>query len=303
MEMTLKTLGLSKSYGARQVLSNCSIHVPQGAIYGLVGRNGAGKTTLFRVICGLQKPTAGSYELYGVADRSRDILSVRRRMGAIVESPAVIGDLSAADNLTAYAKLLGIPGQRRIGETLRMVDLASTGSKKVKNFSLGMRQRLGIACALLGSPDFLILDEPANGLDPQGIIEIRELILRLNEERGITFLISSHILDELSRLATWYGFLDGGRVVQEISADALAQKCSHSTRIEVDPASAIAPALDAMHLSYQIESPGHLRVFGDLNITEFVLGLHEKGISVRHLSEENETLESYFLRLLGGEAA
>lgn len=299
--MTLKTLGLSKSYGARQVLSNCSIHVPQGAIYGLVGRNGAGKTTLFRIICGLQRPSAGSYELYGVADRSRSILAVRRRMGAIVEAPAVIGDLSAADNLTAYAKLLGIPGQRRIGETLRMVDLASTGSKKAKNFSLGMRQRLGIACALLGSPDFLILDEPANGLDPQGIIEIRELILRLNEERGITFLISSHILDELSRLATWYGFLDSGRIVQEISADALAEKCSHAVRIEVDPGSAIAPALDEMHLSYQIEAPGCLRVFGDLNVTDFVLKLHDKGINVHHLTQENETLEAYFLRLLGGE--
>lgn len=301
--MTLRTLGLSKSYGARRALTDCSIHVPEGAIYGLVGRNGAGKTTLFRIVCGLQRPSAGSYELYGVADRSREILSVRRRIGAIVESPCVIGDLSAADNLIAYARLLGIPGNQRIHEILQMVDLVSAGKKKAKNFSLGMRQRLGIACALLGSPDFLILDEPANGLDPQGIIEIRELILRLNEERGITFLISSHILDELSRLATWYGFLDRGQIVQEISAEALRKKCSHSTRLEIDPSSAIAPVLDEMHYTYQMEAPGQLRIIGDFDVTAFILKLHEKGIDVHHLTQENETLEAYFLRLLGGENA
>lgn len=301
MENALTTTNLSKSYGNQKVLQACSIHVPDQAIYGLVGRNGAGKTTLFRIICGLQRPTTGIYTLYGAHSGTRDILQARRRMGAIVESPAIIGSLSAADNLRAQAKLLGIPGDRLIGETLRLVGLADTGAKKAKNFSLGMRQRLGIGCALLGSPDFLILDEPANGLDPQGIIEIRELILRLNEERGITFLISSHILDELSRMATWYGFLSRGQLVQEVSAETLRAHCSHSVVLDVGDTARAAPVLEELDLSYEIESRTRVRIAGRPQVSDLVLALHAKGVEVAEMNEEEETLESYFVRLLGGE--
>ena len=300
-ENALTTTNLSKSYGHQKVLQACSIHVPDRSIYGLVGRNGAGKTTLFRILCGLQRPTTGIYTLYGAHSGTAAILQARRRMGAIVESPAIIGNLSAADNLRAQARLLGIPGERLIGETLRLVGLADTGKKKARNFSLGMRQRLGIGCALLGSPDFLILDEPANGLDPQGIIEIRELILRLNEERGITFLISSHILDELSRMATWFGFLNHGQLMQEISAQTLHAHCSRSIELELTDAAKAAPVLDTLGLEYQVENSTSVRVSGQPSITELVLALNDKGIRVERLNDEEETLESYFVRLLGSD--
>ena len=198
MEYVLTTSGLSKSYGRFRALNDLSMHIPKGAIYGLVGKNGAGKTTLIRLICGLQKPTKGKYAIYGVKNTSRAIAQSRRRMGAVVESPAIYMDMTAEDNLKQQCLILGIPTYDSIPGILKLVGLDNTGKKKAKNFSLGMKQRLGIAVALVGNPDFLVLDEPINGLDPQGIIEIRELILKLNREYQITVLISSHILDAKS---------------------------------------------------------------------------------------------------------
>lgn len=200
MEYVLKTNSLSKSYKNFKALNELTMNVPKGAIYGFVGKNGAGKTTLIRLICGLQEPTSGGYSLYGVSNSQKEILKSRRRMGAVVETPSIYMDLTAVDNLKEQYRVLGIPSYDSIPELLKLVGLENTGKKKAKNFSLGMRQRLGIAIALAGDPDFLVLDEPINGLDPQGIIEMRELILKLNREHQITVLISSHILDELSRL-------------------------------------------------------------------------------------------------------
>lgn len=208
MEYCLTAEGLSKHYRHFKALEGLSIHVPKGSVYGLVGRNGAGKTTLIRLICGLQSPTSGEYILYGKRNTEKGITEARRRMGAVVETPSIYSDMTAEENIRQQYQILGIPSFDGIRELLELVGLEDVGKKKAKNFSLGMRQRLGIAVALAGDPDFLILDEPANGLDPEGIIEMRELILRLNRERQITVLISSHILDELSRLATHYGFLD-----------------------------------------------------------------------------------------------
>ena len=210
MKYILQTNKLTKNYKKFWALKGLSMHVPQGSIYGLVGRNGAGKTTLIRLICGLQKPTKGGYILYGVKDTERRISKARRRMGAVVETPAIYMDMTAEDNLKQQCLILGTPSYDSIPEILELVGLSNTGNKKARNFSLGMKQRLGIAVALMGNPDFLVLDEPINGLDPQGIIEIRELILKLNREYQITVLISSHILDELARLATHYGFVDDG---------------------------------------------------------------------------------------------
>ena len=221
MDYVLSTDNLVKSYGQARALSGLSMHVPKGAIYGIVGRNGAGKTTLIRLICGLQRPTSGTYSIYGREFTSRDIRLSRRRMGAVVETPSIYLDMSARENLRQQYRVLGLPSFEGIDELLALVGLADTGKKRARNFSLGMKQRLGIAVALCGGPDFLILDEPVNGLDPEGIIEMRELILRLNRERQITVLISSHILDELARLATHYGFIDGGRMVREMSAEEL----------------------------------------------------------------------------------
>lgn len=229
MEYVVSTSALSKQYGNFQALKELSMHVPKGAIYGIVGKNGAGKTTLIRLLCGLQKPSSGEYRLYGELYSSKQIKKARRRMGAVVESPSVYLDMTALDNIKAQYRILGLPSFEGVTELLDMVGLSDTGKKKVKNFSLGMRQRLGIAMALAGDPDLLVLDEPANGLDPQGIVEIRELLLKLNKERQITVLLCSHILDELSRLATHYGFMDKGRMVKEISAKELEAACKNAS--------------------------------------------------------------------------
>ena len=202
MEYILQTNKLTKKYKNFRALNGLTMNIPKGSIYGFVGKNGAGKTTLIRLICGLQEPTKGSYTIYGIKNKDRRISHARRRMGAVVETPAIYMDMTAEDNLKQQCLILGIPTYDSIPDILKLVGLENTGNKKAKNFSLGMKQRLGIAVALVGNPDFLVLDEPINGLDPQGIIEIRELILKLNQEYQITVLISSHILDELSRLAT-----------------------------------------------------------------------------------------------------
>lgn len=228
MEYVLEAKGLCKTYKNYKALNNLNMRVPKGAIYGFVGKNGAGKTTLIRLITGLQFPTGGSYRIYGIENTSPQIRKSRRRMGAVVEIPSIYLDMTAQDNMKQQYRILGQPSYDGIDELLELVGLGDTGKKKVKDFSLGMRQRLGIAIALAGTPDFLVLDEPINGLDPQGIIEIRELILKLNREQGITFLISSHILDELSRMATHYGVIDRGRMVKEISAAELEDKCAKS---------------------------------------------------------------------------
>lgn len=218
MEYVLSAEGLVKEYKGFRALDGLSIHVPRGAIYGLVGKNGAGKTTLIRILCALQEPTAGEYALFGVDSRDRAVTRVRRRVGAVVEGPAVYQELTGEETLHIQYQVLGRKDFDTIPALLEWVGLGNTGKKKVKNFSLGMRQRLGIAVALAGEPELLILDEPVNGLDPQGIIEMRKLLLKLNREKGVTILISSHILDELSRLATHYGFIDSGRMVEEVAA-------------------------------------------------------------------------------------
>lgn len=217
MEYVLEVNAITKRYRNFTALNGLTMRIPKGSIYGFVGRNGAGKTTLIRLICGLQEPTDGSYTLYGVKNTESNIIRSRRRMGAVVESPAIYPDMTAKQNIRQQYRVLGLPSDDGVDKLLHLVGLGDTGKKKAKNFSLGMRQRLGIAVALAGNPDFLVLDEPTGGLDPQGIIEMRELILKLNHEHGITVLISSHILDELSRLATHFGFIDGGRMVKKIS--------------------------------------------------------------------------------------
>lgn len=300
MEYVLTTQGLSKHYRHFKALDGLTMHVPKGAIYGFVGRNGAGKTTLIRLICGLQRPTAGSYTLYGVDSGSRELGRVRRRMGAVVETPSIYLDLTAEDNLKEQYRVLGMPSDDGVGALLKLVGLEDTGKKKARNFSLGMKQRLGIAVALAGDPDFLVLDEPVNGLDPQGIIEIRELILKLNRERNITVLISSHILDELSKLATHYGFIDSGRMVKEISAAELEAACRKCVRLDVSDTKALARVLDGMGVEYQIWSDNLADVFSQVNLTKLTLALDGEGCELRSAHERDESLESYFVNLVGG---
>ena len=301
MEYVLTTSGLSKSYGRFRALNDLSMHIPKGAIYGLVGKNGAGKTTLIRLICGLQKPTKGKYAIYGVKNTSRAITQSRRRMGAVVESPAIYMDMTAEDNLKQQCLILGIPSYDSIPGILKLVGLDNTGRKKARNFSLGMKQRLGIAVALVGNPDFLVLDEPINGLDPQGIIEIRELILKLNREYQITVLISSHILDELARLATHYGFVDKGRLVKELSAEELERVCRKYIRVEVTDINALVRVLDANGLAYEILSGNSANIFGKINISKLVIALAREGCEIITSHEQDESLENYFMNLIGGD--
>lgn len=300
MEYVLTTNNVRKDYKKFKALNNLTMHVPKGAIYGLVGKNGAGKTTLIRLLCGLQKPTAGSYTLYGIKNTEKEILKVRRRLGAVVETPSIYLDMTAEDNLKEQYRILGLPSFDGIQELLKLVGLEGTGKKKARNFSLGMRQRLGIAIALAGSPDFLVLDEPINGLDPQGIIEIRELILKLNRERQITVLISSHILDELSRLATHYGFIDKGSMVKEITAKELEAVCRKCTQLTVTDTAVLARELDRIGLEYDVISDSQVKVYGEIPVSELTLALARDNCNVVSMHEHNESLESYYINLVGG---
>ena len=300
MECVLEVNALYKSYRRTQVLNGLSMQVPKGAVYGLVGKNGAGKTTLIRVICGLQPPKSGTYTLFGIQNDQKAIFSSRRRMGALVESPALYLDLSAEDNLKQQYAVLGLPSYDGLQDILTLVGLENEGKKKVKHFSLGMRQRLGIAIALVGDPDFLVLDEPVNGLDPQGIVQIRELILKLNRERQITVLISSHILEELSKVATHYGFIDNGQIAKELSAEELetaGRKCMH---LEVSDTKALARALDGLEAEYKILSDTQANVYAQIKVSVLADALAQENCELISVHEQDESLESYYINLVGG---
>ena len=300
MEYVLNTYALNKYYGNFKALNGLSMNVPKGAIYGFVGKNGAGKTTLIRLVCGLQQPTSGYYTLFDRKNTDREVLKSRRRMGAVVETPSIYPDMTAEDNLKQQYRILGLPSFDGLQDILKLVGLEGTGRKKAKNFSLGMRQRLGIAIALVGDPDFLVLDEPVNGLDPQGIIEIRELILKLNREQQITFLISSHILDELSKFATHYGFIDNGCLVKEISAAELEAACRKCVCMEVSDTKALAQVLDEWKVTYQILSDTRAEVFAKIRVSQLAAELAKLNCEVISMQEKDESLESYYVNLVGG---
>jgi len=222
-------------------------------------------------------------------------------MGAVVESPSIYMGMTAEENLREQCRVIGLPSFDNVPKLLELVGLAGTGKKKAKNFSLGMRQRLGIALVMVGDPDFLVLDEPVNGLDPQGIIEIRELIMKLNKERHVTVLISSHILDELSRLATHYGFIDGGRIVKEISAEELEKDCRKAIHVEVSDIKAMSRALDSIKVDYSVTGDSSADLFTKMSATKLINAISLENCEVFTMSERDESLESYFVNLVGGE--
>lgn len=300
MEYVLETNNLEKKYKDFRALNHTNIHIEKGAIYGLIGKNGAGKTTLIRIVCGLQEPTNGSYIIYGKSNNSNDIISARKRMGAIIETPSIYGEMTARDNLIEQYKLVGMPSLDGIDDLLKLVGLEDTGKKKAKNFSLGMKQRLGIAIALANNPDFLILDEPINGLDPQGIIEIRELILKLNKERRITILISSHYLDELSKIATHYGFLDSGSIIQEITSEELMKKMEHKIILTVNDPKEFVKYFEQNNISYEVMDSKTINVYGKHNLSKLVSGLSKKNLIADEIHEQEESLENYYMNLIGG---
>ena len=301
MNYVIEAASLTKKYKNFKALDDLNLHVPVGSIYGLIGKNGAGKTTLIRLICGLQKVDSGEYYIYGIKNTDKEILNVRSRIGAIVETPAIYENLSARDNIIEELTLLGSPTFDDVDELLKLVGLSDVGAKKAGKFSLGMRQRLGIAIALAGNPDILILDEPINGLDPEGIIDIRELILKLNKEKNITILISSHYLDELSKIATHYGFVDKGKMKREISKDELINKMKHRIVLKVNDTKKFIPYLDSQNITYEIENDKTINIFSNIKIPKLISDLSKNNLEVIDVLEKSETLENYFLNLIGGD--
>ncbi len=301
MEYILETYNLVKKYKKFMALDDFNMHIEKGAIYGIIGKNGAGKTTLIRVICGLQAPTNGTYKIYGVLNEEKKIIDVRKRIGAIVESPSIYLNMTAEENLKEQYKVIGIPEYTGLDEILKLVRLNETGNKKAKNFSLGMKQRLGIAIALVGNPDFLILDEPINGLDPEGIIEVRELILKLNREKGITFLISSHYLDELSKIATHYGFINKGQIIKEISSKELEENCKKRTEIKVSNIKECVKYLEEKKMPYEVISDEEINIYEKINVSEIAVELNKRNCKINEFREKEESLENYYINLIGGD--
>ncbi len=300
MEYVLTTENLSKKYKHGFALSGLSMHVPKGAIYGIVGRNGAGKSTLIRLISGLQTPTSGEYTIFGKKGTKPEIGKSRRRMGVMFETASVYLHMTAEENLKQQYRILGLPSFDGIADILHLVGLKDTGKKKVKHFSMGMRQRLSIAVALCGDPDFLVLDEPLNGLDPQGIVQIRELLLKLNREKQITVLMSGHILEELSKIATHYGFIDNGCIVKEISAKELEASCRKCITADVSDGKVLARVLDEKGIEYSVLSDKSVDIFDEISITELVHLLEAEGCELYSVSEREATLEYYYISLVGG---
>lgn len=299
-EYLLSTYNLTKQFGHKKAVDQVSIHIKRGAIYGFIGRNGAGKTTFLKMISGLAQPTGGEIEMFGY--KGKDLKNVRSRVSCLIESPGLYGNMSAYDNLLVKCKLFGISGKTYIPEILRTVGLSDTGKKKVKHFSLGMKQRLGIGLALVGEPDLLVLDEPINGLDPQGIAEVRDTIIQLQEERNMTILISSHILEELSKIATHYGIIHNGSLLQELTREELLKRCSERIEIILDDPQKAIPVIDKMGFTnYQVVDKERIYIYERLLESAAVnMELAKAGISVKGIGITSEELESYFLNLTGG---
>ncbi|WP_019910215.1 ABC transporter ATP-binding protein [Paenibacillus sp. HW567] len=301
-EAVLRTNHLTKSYRGQSVLHHVSITLEAGRIYGLIGQNGAGKTTLMRLIAGLSFPAGGSIELFGHTGE-KALQAERKRLGCMIEYPGITLSMTAKENLKLHRIMRGIPNQEVEQELLEFVGLADTGKKKVKHFSLGMKQRLGIAIALLGNPELLILDEPINGLDPLGVVEIRKLLKQLCDDQQMTILISSHNLPELYQTATDYIILHKGEVRQTLTLAQLEERCRHHLRIHCDNPAKLASVLEMrLHTKNYNVLPDHtVKLYDYLDDKEKVSRvLYEHGIIVTNLSVEGDTLEDYFISVIGG---
>lgn len=297
MEYVLQTNGLTKQFGSKAAVSNVSLNVKKGDIYGFIGRNGAGKTTLIRLAAGLAKPDSGSIKLF----ESSNLEEQRRRTGTMIENPAVFPNLTAKQNMEYYCLLLGLDPKNTVDEMLTLVGLGDTGKKKAKNFSLGMKQRLAIAVALLDNPEFLMLDEPINGLDPTGIKEIRELVLKLNKERSITILISSHILGELSKMANRYGVINNGTMVDEFTNEDLEKRCASELEIKVDNIDKAAEILskNLKITDYRVTAENTIRIPCEAEKTGTInMELAKNDVVVMSSTVVGQDLEDYFMQLM-----
>ena len=301
-KVVLKTYNITKKYGEQLAVDNVNMTIKKGDIYGFIGQNGAGKTTLIRLITGLIHKSGGEIELLG-ANEENELNKARTMVGSLIESPSLYTNMTARENLEVSRLVRNIPGKKCIDEVLELVGLKDVEKKKVKNFSLGMRQRLGIANALMGNPKLLILDEPINGLDPMGIVEIRELLKKINKEKDMTILISSHILSELSELATTYGIISNGKLIEEITAKQLSEKCRQYIDLKVDDTatSEILIERELVISDYEVLEDSNIKVFSNLdNVGEVNSLLSRSGIIVESISVKGENLEEYFMNKVGG---
>ena len=301
-KVVLKTYNITKKYGEQLAVDNVNMTIKKGDIYGFIGQNGAGKTTLIRLITGLIHKSGGEIELLG-ANEENELNKARTMVGSLIETPSFYTNMTARENLEVSRLVRNIPGKKCIDEVLELVGLKDVEKKKVKNFSLGMRQRLGIANALIGNPKLLILDEPINGLDPMGIVEIRELLKKINKEKDITILISSHILSELSELATTYGIISNGKLIEEITAEELVEKCRQYIELRVDDTARSVILLEReLGISdYEVLEDKKIKVFSNLeNVGEVNSILSKSGVIVESISVKGENLEEYFMNTVGG---
>jgi len=288
MNYIVETTELTKTYGKNKALDNINIHIPKGSIYGLIGRNGAGKTTFLKVITGLAKQTSGNYNMCVT------------NPGVLIEAPGIHPNFTAMENMMAKCLAMGINDKNVATDLLKLTGLENTGKKKAGNFSLGMKQRLGMAMAFIGKPQLVILDEPINGLDPQGIIEVRDIITKLNKEENITFIISSHILEELSKIATNYGIIEKGRLIDECNSETLLSKCAEKIEINTNNNEKAIEVIKGFGISNVKQSnDGLLNVYGSNDkCAEINTYLVNQGLAVNHLCVSNESLESYYVGLI-----
>ena len=299
MDYILTTNELTKQYGSYKASNEVSIHVQRGAIYGLIGRNGAGKTTLMKMIGGLSRPTSGSYEIRGKNGETTE--KMMSKVGILIEAPGLYPNMTAMQNLTTKAIALGIKDKKYLMGLLEEVGLADTGKKKAKQFSLGMKQRLGIAMALVNKPELLILDEPINGLDPQGIAEMRNILHHLCYDRGITILISSHILDELSKVATQYGIIHEGKLLEEESKEELFSKCCERLELKTNDISKTLEILNAMGFSKIEVKDDAINIYERLNESGAItVALAKENVQTNEIALKTEALEDYYFQLTGG---
>ncbi len=300
MENVLQTVDITKKFAKKTAVSSVNMTIKKGDIYGFIGRNGAGKTTLIKMLVGLSSPTSGSIELFG----SKHLNKARHKIGTVIEAPAFVPNLSARQNMLIQWKLLGSKDKSIIDETLKLVGLSDVGRKKVKKFSLGMKQRLGIAMTLMGDPELLILDEPTNGLDPEGIIEVRNMLKRINQEKGLTILISSHILGELSKLATRYGIINDGVLIDEFTGDELVTRCQSSLIVKVNDVNRASEVLkSALNTDkFTIVNENTLEVFDFIDTPGIVTSaLAKNNVVVDLISKKSVDLEEYFMNVIGGD--
>lgn len=296
----IQTIGLCKRYGNKNAVNNLSIQVPKGSVYGFIGRNGAGKSTTQRMICGLASPTAGEIKLF---ERPVTDPAVRRKIGTLIEQPGIYPGMSALENVILQGYSIGLENpQKSALEALDAVGLSKAVKKKAKHLSLGMKQRLGLAIAMLGNPELLILDEPINGLDPEGIVQLREVIANLHRERGVTIFISSHILGELSKIATHYGIIKDGELIEQTSAEELANKRKDYLTVKVEDAPKAAQLLSKeLHIpAMEVVSSREIHLPGFKDTAAVNRILYSNNYNVEEVFLHQQDLEEYFIELMGG---